>query len=370
MKKSPLNIGIIGCGKISNAYFDGLSLFPDLVKVLACSDLDLERAKAKAAEKNIPKAFSTEALLQDPEIDLVVNLTIPLVHAEVNTAALNAGKHVYCEKPFSVTVEEGKKVIALAAQKNLRVGTAPDTFLGSGLQTCRWLIEQGKIGQPIAGTSFMVCRGHESWHPSPEFYYLSGGGPLFDMGPYYIAALVHLMGPVKGVSASVKSSFPTRTITSEPQKGKVIPVETPTHYSGTLDFANGAIVTMIMSFDVWSHHLPRLEIYGTEGSLSCPDPNCFHEENSILMKLGSEQEWENIPLLHPHRVGRGMGVVDMVQAIQNNRPHRCNGDLGLHIVEIMEAFESSSLMGKHIEIQSTCPQPQALPSDLKTGEID
>ncbi|MES2309701.1 MAG: Gfo/Idh/MocA family oxidoreductase [Verrucomicrobiota bacterium] len=366
MNSKPLHVGIIGCGKISNAYFDGLSLFPDLVKVIACADLESERASAKAHEKNIPKSLTVDSLLQDPKIDLVVNLTVPLVHASVNTAALEAGKHVYCEKPFSISTEEGKKVADFAVKKNLRVGTAPDTFLGSGLQTCRWLIDQGKIGQPIAGTAFMVCHGHEHWHPSPEFYYLKGGGPLFDMGPYYITALIHLMGPIKRVSASVKSSFSTRTITSEPQTGKVILVETPTHYSGTLDFENGALITIIMSFDVWSHHLPRLEIYGTEGSLSCPDPNCFHEENAIQIKHSGDLEWKTIPLHHPHRVGRGMGVVDMAHAIRHDQPHRCNGDLGLHVVEVMQAFEESSRLGKHIEIKSTCLQPQALQPELKT----
>jgi len=369
-KKSKIKVGVIGCGNISHAYFYGLGLFPDLIEVVRCGDLDMAKAKARATEFHIPQTGTTEEVLADPEIDLILNLTVPKAHAAINLAALKKGKHVYCEKPFSITSDEGKRVISYALSKRLRVGTAPDTFLGSGLQTCRKLIDDGAIGKPIGATGFMVCPGHESWHPSPEFYYETGGGPMFDMGPYYLTALVHFLGPVKRVSASTQKTFSTRTITSQPLKGKKIKVETPTHYSGTVAFANGAVATMIMSFDTQGAKLPRLEIYGTEGTLSCPDPNNFHDDNSISILRKSKSEWETIPLLHPHRVGRGMGVADMAKAILTARVHRCNGEMGYHVVEVMQAFEKSSKSGRHISIRSTCRQPKALPANLQTGDMD
>ena len=365
-----IHVGVIGCGNISNAYFEGLRLFPDLLEITACADLDLNRAKETAVSKRVPRALSVEQLLADPAIDLVVNLTVPQAHTKVNLAAMEAGKHVYCEKPFSVTREEGREVLETAKARNLYVGTAPDTFLGAGYQTCRHLMDQGAIGQPVAGTAFMLCRGHENWHPSPEFYYKQGGGPLFDMGPYYLTALVSLMGPVRRVCSMNRASFPTRTITSQPLNGKVISVDVATHCAGVLEFVSGAIVNMIMSFDVEAHRLPRLEIYGSEGSLNCPDPNGFHDENAISIKRVGQQDWETIALLHPHRVGRGMGVADMAKAILAGRSQRCSGELGFHIVDVMQAFEDSSTQGRFIEIQSTCAQPAALPATLQTGETD
>jgi predicted dehydrogenase len=369
-KKSKVRVGIVGCGNISKAYFEGLSLFPDLLEVVACADLDEKRAQAVATERHVPKAGSVASVLKDPAIDLIVNLTVPQAHAAINVAALQAGKHAYCEKPFSVNTREGKKVLALAKKKKLLVGTAPDTFLGSGYQTCRHLIDTGVIGRPIAATAFMTCHGHERWHSSPAFYYQKGGGPLFDMGPYYLTALVHLMGPIQRVSASTRMTFPTRTITSQPLYGQKIKVETATHIAGTVDFANGAVATIIMSFDIWAAKLPRLEIYGTQGSLSCPDPNQFHVEDSIYLQRAEQKEWESVPLLHPHRVGRGMGVADMAKAIQQRRAQRCSGELGYHLVEVMEAFEASSRSGRRIKIKSTCRQPKALPPTLGTGEMD
>jgi len=368
--QSVIRVGIIGCGNISNAYFSGIAQFSDLLRIDACADLDLTRAAAKAAEHGVARSLSVDELLADPNIDLIVNLTIPAAHGPINLAALRAGKHVYCEKPFATNRAEAEEILRLAEASGLRAGTAPDTFLGAGLQTCRHLIDSGAIGTPVAATAFMVCGGHENWHPSPEFYYQKGGGPLFDMGPYYITALVDLLGPVRRVSASARASFPTRTITSEPLKGTVIPVDTPTHYSGTLDFVNGAIASVIMSFDVVSHHLPCLEIHGSEGSLSCPDPNGFHDENSIKLRKAGQSEWEIVPLVHTHRTGRGMGVADMAMAIRSDRAHRCSGTLGAHVLEVMLAFGESSDSGKHIAIQSQCARPLAVPTDLAPGTID
>jgi predicted dehydrogenase len=360
-----INVGLIGCGAISNAYFKGCAPYGN-VAITACADLDAARAAAKAQEHGI-RSCTVDELLADPDIQIVLNLTVPKAHAELNTAALTAGKHAYAEKPFGVNRAEGKAVLALAKKKKLRTGCAPDTFFGGGAQTARKLIDDGAIGQPVAGVAFMCCHGHESWHPSPEFYYEKGGGPMFDMGPYYLTALVNLLGPVKRVTGSARITFPTRTITSQPKAGKVITVETPTHLAGTLDFANGAVVTIIQSFDIWKHSLPLLEIYGTDGSLNLPDPNGFGGPVK-LAKPG--QAWEEVPLTHRTDLARGSGLADMAQAIATGRPHRASGELAFHVLDVMAAFEEASTSGKHINIKSTCDRPAALPVGLGLGELD
>lgn len=363
----PLRVGLIGCGNISNAYFKGMAPFADHVKIVACADLDLVRAKAKAGEHGIPKAYSVDDLLHDPEIDIVLNLTIPQAHVEVNLAALHAGKHVYCEKPFSLNKKDGQRVLDEAKKRKLYVGCAPDTVLGGGIQTCRKWIDDGKIGRPVAAVANMVCRGHESWHPNPEFYYKKGGGPLFDMGPYYLTSLVTLLGPAKSVIASAKTSYPERLITSKPLKGRKIKVETPTHLTGVVEFQNGAVATVQMSFDVWAHHLPLLEIYGTEGSLSCPDPNTFGGD--VHFWKGGKKDWQQVKLTHSDETGRGFGLAEMAYSIHQGRINRQNGQLALHVVEIMEAFHISSAKGRKIIIQTKCQQPQALPAGLVLGKI-
>jgi predicted dehydrogenase len=364
---SPLRVGLIGCGAISNAYFNGLKAFSKFAQITACSDLDGERACRKASEHGVGKAYSVKELFDDPEVDLVLNLTVPKAHAEVNLLALKAGKHAYCEKPFSLTYKEGLKVLKEAQKRKLRVGCAPDTVLGGGIQTCRGLIDAGVIGRPVAATANMLCHGHESWHPSPEFYYQAGGGPLFDMGPYYLASLVTLLGPVKTVSALAKITFKERVITSRPLNGKKIKVETPTHLSGGLEFNGGVLGAVTMSFDVWQHHLPMLEIYGTEGSLQCPDPNTFG--GKVRVWTAKKKEWEQVPLTHSDQVGRGVGVADMADAARTCRPHRMNGEMALHVVEVMEAFHVSARAGRKIAIKSHCQQPEPLPEGLPLGRL-
>ncbi len=365
--KSKINVGIIGCGKISNAYLKGCAKY-DILNVTACADLDLERARAKASEFSISKACSTQELIADPEIDLIVNLTIPKAHAEINLAAIAAGKHVWCEKPFVTNREESREVLAAAQAQGVRVGSAPDTFLGEGIQTCRKLIDEGAIGELVAATAFMAGHGHESWHPSPAFYYERGGGPMLDMGPYYLTALVNLIGPMRRVCGAVATTFPERKITSQPLAGTKIKVETPTHLTGAIDFQNGAIATVIMSFDVWGHHLPRVEIHGTEGSLSVPDPNATAGE--ILLRRAGEKEWGPIEPTHTKIAGRGVGVADMACAILGSRPHRASGELAAHVVDAMLAFEESSASGRHIDLATTCEKPAALPTGLPAGQLD
>ena len=364
---SPLRIGVIGCGSISNAYFKNLAPFSKFAKIIACADLDIERARAKAAEHGVGKAYSVKELLADPEVDAVLNLTVPGAHVAVNLAALKAGKHVYCEKPFALTYKDGLKVLKEAQKRKLRVGCAPDTVLGGGIQTCRRLIDEGVIGRPVSATANMLCHGHESWHPSPEFYYQVGGGPLFDMGPYYLTSLVTMLGPVKSVSALAKTTFKERLITSQPLNGKKIKVQVPTHLCGGLEFKDGVIGTVTMSFDVWAHHLPMLEVYGTEGSLQCPDPNTFGGE--VMVWTTTKKEWVKVPLTHNDQTGRGLGLADMANGLQKRRQHRMNGELGLHIVEVMEAFHVSARAGKKIAIKSLCKQPEPMPAGLPLGKL-
>jgi predicted dehydrogenase len=357
-------IGIIGCGNISGIYCQNSQRFENL-ELAACADLDLERAKAKAMEHKIPRALSVEALLADPEIQIIVNLTIPKAHFEVAKAALEAGKHVYNEKPLCLDLAQSRELMALAKSKSLRLGGAPDTFLGASLQTCRKLIDDGAIGRPVAAAGFMLCHGHEGWHPDPAFYYQKGGGPLFDMGPYYLTALLSLLGPVKRVSASARASFPERI----DAKGRKIIVETPTHIAGLMDFENGAVGTLATSFDVWHSQVPCLEIYGSEGSLSVPDPNNFNGE--IRLRRAKDEAWSTQPLSFGYAENsRGLGVADMAAAIAAKRPARASAELCGHVLEIMHAMLESSASSKAIQLQSTCERPLALPLGLGDWSLD
>lgn len=363
---NPLRIGIVGCGNISGIYFKNLGSYRS-TEVVACADLDVERAKSIGAENGV-FGMSTDDLVAREDVDLVLNLTVPKAHSEVALKAIESGKHVYNEKPLTISREDGRRLLELAAGKGLRVGCAPDTFLGGGLQTCRALIDSGAIGDPVAAHAFMLCHGHESWHPSPEFYYEEGGGPMFDMGPYYLTALVSLMGPIRRISGSTRITFPERTITSEPKKGKVIEVETATHIAGIMDFASGAIGEITTSFDVWHAKLPCISIYGTEGSMIVPDPNGFGGE--IFVRGKSGKDWDLMPLTHGFAENaRGLGVLDIAHAIAENRPHIASGELAYHVLDAMHAFDESSKAGRHIELESTAKQPRALAPDAYADEL-
>lgn len=354
-----VRIGIVGTGVISGAYLKSLKTL-DGVEVAACADIDLARAQAKAAEFGVAKACSVEELLADPEIDIVVNLTIPAAHAEVCLKALEAGKHVYVEKPLAVTREEGKRIVELAKSKGLRAGGAPDTFLGRGIRTCRRLIDEGAIGEPLSASAFMMSRGHEHWHPAPEFYYQVGGGPMFDMGPYYLTALVTLLGPIAEISGMTRITHKERTILSQPKKGHKIQVEVPTHVAGNLRFESGAIGTMITSFDIPAGStLPNIEIYGTLGTLQVPDPNNF--SGTVRLKKYGEDEWTEIGLVEPFACdARGCGVYDMAMAIREGRPHRASGELAYHVLEAMHGFHISSDEGTVYRMESRCDRPESV----------
>jgi predicted dehydrogenase len=361
-------VGIIGCGNISDIYCEAGKKF-DILEIVACADLDLVRAQAKAEKYNIPKACSTAELLANPDVDIVINLTIPQAHAKIGFAAIEAGKSVYNEKPLTISREDGARLLEIAKNKGVRVGGAPDTFLGAGLQTCRKLIDDGEIGQPVAATAFMMGHGHESWHPDPEFYYKIGGGPMFDMGPYYLTALVSMLGSVRQVTGSTRITFPERTITSQPKYGQKITVDVPSHVVGILDFANGAIGTIITSFDVWFAELPRIEIYGTEGTLSVPDPNTFG--GPVRIRKAGEREWREVPLAYGYAENsRGLGVADMAHAQRSGRSHRANGEIAFHVLDIMHAIHEASAAKQHIELQSRCHRPAPFPLDLSPRLLD
>lgn len=355
MSAQKTTVGIIGCGNISSIYLRTCKAFAGL-NLVACADIDFSRAQDKAAEYDI-RAMSVDEMLADPSIELVINLTIPKAHAEVALAAVQAGKSVYNEKPLTITREDAQTLLKTAAAKGVRVGGAPDTFLGAGLQTCRRALDDGMIGRPVGATGFMLCPGHESWHPDPAFYYQTGGGPLFDMGPYYITALVSLLGPVKRVTGSARITYPERTITSKPKYGQTIQVQVPTHTAGTLEFANGAIATLLMSFDVWASRLPPIELYGSEGTMAVPDPNTFGGPIQAWRK----GQWNDVPItLAYHENSRGLGVADMARGLRTGTPHRASGELMYHVLDIMHAIHDAANSGQHVELKSTCVQPTPL----------
>ena len=353
-----LGVGIIGAGNISPAYIKAMQGF-SILDIRGIADMRPEAAATRAAEFGLTPT-SIEALLADPAIAIIVNLTIPRAHVEVGLRALDAGKHVHGEKPLGVTFAEGKKLVEAASAKGLRVGSAPDTFLGGAHQQCRQLLDDGTVGRIVGGTAFFACPGHERWHPDPAFYYDVGGGPVLDMGPYYITDLVNLLGPVASVMAASATPQRERIIYSEPKKGQLMPVKIATHVAGILTFRSGALIQVTLSFDVPAHaHLP-FELYGTEASLLVPDPNMFGGE--IKTRTPVEKDWRSVPVTLPFADGnyRSLGVADLAAAILDNRPHRASGDLALHVLEVMEAFARSSEAGRPVEMTTTVERPAPL----------
>lgn len=356
--KNPLNIGIVGCGNISTQYFN---TFPrlDAVKLVAVADLDLERARDVAAEHPGVRALSVAELLADPEVDAVLNLTVPAAHAEVALAAIAAGKHVYGEKPLAATSAEAQQVLAAAAAAGVTVGCAPDTVLGTGIQTARHAIDEGLIGAPISATATMMTPGHERWHPNPDFYYVPGGGPLLDMGPYYVSALVTLLGPVKSVMGAASHTRSSRTIDKGPRAGESIPVSTDTHVTGILVHASGALSTLVMSFDAVATQAANIEIHGENGSLIVPDPNRF--SGDVKLRTLDGTEWEILPVSAGYvDSGRGTGLNDMAKTPAGQEP-RAGGQLAFHALEVMESVLASAHSGQAVTIASTCERPASVP---------
>ncbi len=359
-----LGIGILGCGNISAAYMRLAPLFSG-IEVRACADINQDAAKARAEEFGL-RAETVDGLLAADDIDVVVNLTIPAAHFEVSKSVLDAGKHVYSEKPFVLSVEEGKVLAAAAAEKGLRVGSAPDTFMGGSHQLARNLIDTGAIGKVTSGTCFVQSPGMEMWHPNPDFFFQPGGGPILDLGPYYVSNLVQLLGPVKRVCAMSSSGSEYRTITSEPRHGEKIKVETPTTIHAVLQFHAGAQITYCASWDVWQHGHSNMELYGQEGTLHVPDPNFFGGEVRMTEKGGFSnisKDW-NHPFSLSNDRGRAnyrtAGLADMAQAILENRPHRCSLEFALHAVDVMTSILASGEKGEFIDINTECSRPEPL----------
>ena len=352
MSTSALRLGITGCGNIAPLYLKTIAGFA-VLEVLAISDLDMAVAKARAAEFEIPNVLTVDEVLAHPDVDIIVNLTPPVAHADISRRALDAGKHVYSEKPLAAELVDARELVALAKEKGLRLACAPSTFLGATVQTAKKALDDGLIGRPVAANAFFMSHGMEHWHPNPESFYQPGAGPMFDIGPYYLTALVHLLGPVTSVSASAQVSFSERVISSDPRAGQTFGVNTPTHIAGTLNFAAGAIATVITSFDVWHTAMPKFEIYGSEGTLSVEMPNMFGVK--VQVRGAKDEDWKTLPLVSEHQdfeASWGLALADLAWAINEERPHKASAEQALHVLELMGAFLKSAEQGKRLEIGS------------------
>lgn len=378
----PLRVGVIGCGRISDIYFDNCQRF-EALDLTSCAGLDFAEAQLKASKYGLPKACHPEEIYNDPDVDCVLNLTVPAAHFDISRRALESGKHVYSEKPFVTNLADGKTLLNLAQEKSLYIGNAPDTFLGGRWQTVRHAIDSGRIGKPTGVFAFVGTHGTERHHPNPDFYYQTGGGPLLDLGPYYLTAMISCLGPIKRVAGMARRTFDQRMIENGPRHGQMINVEVDTHSLSLLEFTSGVIGHMTMSFDVWDSETPRFEIYGEEGTISIFDPDPVHGANifggqvhlktrktsrwSHQPRPTGREDWEVIPNVHGYNQdSRGLGLLDMAYAIRDSRPARASGELAYHVFDVMAAIEDAPQAGAYQEINSTCSKPAALPTSFPT----
>ena len=394
-----VKIAMIGCGDISGIYLKNLTWTFREVELLGVCDLRPERAEKavnyvkgeieNGAEVPVPKIYKDmyEAF-NDPEVQVILNLTRPYEHFEVSKNALLAGKHVYSEKPLGISMEEGDALVELAVEKGLHLGGAPDTFMGAGIQTCRRLIDDGYIGEVIGANVSMICRGHETWHPDPEFYYKRGGGPMMDMGPYYVTALVNLLGEAKALTGMTKKSFEKRLITSKPHNGEIIDVDVDTHLAGNILFANGAIASIFTTFDVYYTQQAHFEVYGTKGTLAVPDPNTFggpvllyRPEDYVagpsvdpaLRKIEFDPytKFRQIPLMYDYRENsRALGLADMCKSIETGRRWRADFRQQHHVLEILTGFSKASESGKFLELKTRYTRPEIMKNNPLHGILD
>jgi len=373
-----LNVGVVGCGVISGIYFENARGYRGLT-LKACADVRPEAAQAQASRHGI-EARSVDEILASKDIDLIVNLTVPGAHFGVTLAALRAGKHVFSEKPLAVDFEQGRTLVAEAEARGILLGCAPDTFLGAGGRLARKLVDERAVGRILSGTAFLMSHGMEHWHPDPEFFFKPGGGPILDTAPYYLSALINLVGPVSRVMAMASVGFAERVVTAEsPRKGHRIAVETPTHVMALLEFASGAKVTLCMSWDVWKHGHPAIELYGTDGSMRVPDPNFFGGEvevtarngdwrahDSAAMTLG-KPNWRSPswPPEAPDRANyRALGLADLADAALNGAPHRSTGRLALHVLEVMHCILEGAADGQPRAVTTTLERPAVFAEDV------
>ncbi|GGH18385.1 oxidoreductase [Alsobacter metallidurans] len=369
-----LGVGVVGCGVISTIYMQNMPLFRG-VRLVACADLAAELARSQA-EKFGARALTIDALMRDPEVDVVLNLTPPNAHFEVSHAALTAGKHVFTEKPLCVSAEDGRRLLREADGRGLKLGCAPDTFLGAGGRLARETVDSGQIGRVLAGSCFLMSHGMEHWHPNPEFFFKPGGGPILDIGPYYLGALCNLLGPVASVQALSSTGFAERIVSAEgPRKGDRIKVETPTTVMALLRFAGGADLVFSMSWDVWKHGHPPIELYGTEGSFRAPDPNFFGgvvevtargEDWRVLdssSRLYGKPNWRSpnwAPTLPDRANYRCLGLADLASAVLHGTPHRSSGAFASHVLDVMHAILQAGVGGGAIRIESRVERPAPL----------
>ncbi|MDQ3871601.1 MAG: Gfo/Idh/MocA family oxidoreductase [Chloroflexota bacterium] len=372
MVEGGVPVGVIGAGNVSHVYLGTAARFP-VLDVVAVADLDLEKARAVAQKFGVPHACSVEELLSDPRIELVANLTVPSAHGTVGMAVVEASKALYNEKPLTTTREEAQLLLRAADARGVRVGGAPDTFLGGSIQACRELIDAGAIGEPIGATAVTVRAGPESWHPNPGFFYQQGAGPLFDLGPYYITCLVTLLGPIRSVTGSARITFSERAIKVGPMKGSSIPVDTPTYVTATLEFATGLIATLITTFDVVVSDLPHVEIYGSEGTVNLVDPTIFG--GRVGVSRGPDEGWRAVRPRHrfTRAEDRGIGLAEMAFAMRAGRPHRAGRELAYHVLDVMSAIYDSAQSGRRVDIVSTCDRPAPIapewPADERNGDV-
>lgn len=376
-------VGLIGTGRISDIYLKTLKKYEG-VDVTACGSLNLEESKAKAAEYSIPKVATPEEIIADPDIDGILNLTIPAAHANVSMAALNAGKHVYSEKPLVSDLVDGRRILDRAAELGLAVGNAPDTFLGGRWQTVRKLIDEDVIGRPTGVMAFVGTHGTERHHPNPDFYYQAGGGPMLDLGPYYLSAMVFCLGPLKRVAGLSNRAFQTREIENGPRQGFQMPVEVDTHVQGLLEFETGVVGSITMSFDVWDSETPRFEIYGENGVICVPDPDPVHGANifqgEVWYRTRETSRWSHQPrpmgrdawqvAENTHGLNedsRGIGLIEMVDAIRHQRAPRCSGELAFHVLEAMHGILDSPQRGTFVDLTSRPPEIEILPEQTAKG---
>lgn len=359
-----LRVGVIGCGNISTAYLTLAPLFRGY-DIVAVADINMETARTQAAKFDV-RAQTVDDLLAARDIDLVINLTIPAAHVSVSRAILEAGKHVYSEKPFVLTLGEAQELGDLARTKGLRIGSAPDTFMGGSHQLGRTLINEGAIGDVTSGVAVIMSAGMESWHPNPDFFFQKGGGPVLDMGPYYVCNLVQLLGPVAQVTSMTGMAQTTRTIGNGPRKGEAVPVETPTTAHAVMKFESGAVITLLSSWDVQSSNHPMMELYGATGTMDLPDPNFFGGEITLTPRGGAAQSktWDHpfgVPNGDDGRANyRGAGLADMALAITENRPHRCNDTFATHVIDVLTAILEAGETGRVITVCTRCDPPEVL----------
>jgi predicted dehydrogenase len=376
-----LGVGIIGCGIISTVYMHNMPMFEG-IRLVACADARPEAAQAQAARFGI-EALSVDALLQRSDIGIVVNLTVPNAHFAVSHAALSAGKHVFSEKPLTTSLDDARRLVNEAQARGLLIGCAPDTFLGAGGRLARRFVDDGTVGRILSGTAMLMSHGMEHWHPDPAFFYQQGGGPILDLGPYYLGALVNLLGPIANVQAQGSIGFAERIVTAAgPRTGDAITVETPTTVTALLRFASGAQISLMMSWDVWKHGHPAIELYGTEGSMRVPDPNFFGGAIEFSARDGDWRQADSSAMLfgapnwrspnwaesRPSQANyRCLGLAELARAATGGTPHRSSGRLALHVLEAMYGVLAAADTGRAVTIETQVERPLALPDDEAAG---